>query len=52
MVETPGQKKLRLTKARIERELRERTASRLSQLRVQSEGRAAARDIEEKHTVL
>jgi hypothetical protein len=50
MVESPGQKKLRLTKARLERELRERTASRLSQLRVQSERRAAATDIEEKGT--
>jgi hypothetical protein len=50
MVESPGQKKLRLTKARLERELRERTVHRLSQLRIQSEGRAAATDIEEKGT--
>jgi hypothetical protein len=50
MVESPGQKKLRLTKARLERELRERTVHKLSQLRVQSEGRAAATDIEEKGT--
>ncbi len=50
MVESPGQKKLRLTKARLERGLRERTVHRLSQLRIQSEGRAAATDIEEKGT--
>jgi hypothetical protein len=50
MVESPGQKKLRLTKTRLERELRERTALKLNQLRVQNEGRAAATDIEEKGT--
>ncbi len=49
-VESPGQKKLRLTKAILERELRERTASRCRELRAQSEGRAAATDIEEKGT--
>jgi hypothetical protein len=48
--ESPGQKKLRLTKAILERELRERTASRCRELRAQSEGRAAATDIEEKGT--
>jgi len=48
--ESPGQKKLRLTKERLERELRERTASRCNDLRAQSEGRAAATDIEEKGT--
>ncbi len=50
MSESPGQKKLRLTKARLERELRERTASRCNDLRAQSEGRSAATDIEEKST--
>ncbi len=48
--ESPGQKKLRLTKDRLERELRERTASRCRQLRDLSEGRQAATDIEDKST--
>ncbi len=50
MAESPGQKRLRLTKERLERELRERTVSRCNELRVQSEGRSAATDIEEKGT--
>jgi hypothetical protein len=50
MSESPGQKKLRLTKIRLKRELRERTAVRCSQLRLLSEGRAVATDIEDKST--
>jgi hypothetical protein len=50
MEESPGQKKLRLTKARLERELRERIANKCGQLMVLSEGRQAATDIEDKST--
>jgi hypothetical protein len=48
MVESRGEKKLRLVKERQVRELRQRTAARISELRALSTG--VATDIEERGT--
>jgi hypothetical protein len=48
MVESPGQKKLRLTKERLTSELRQRTENKLALLKVQSFDRST--DIETKAT--